>query len=105
MPIKNRATTKKAATVDEFIAQGEKGTDAPPPAAPAAPELPDSERWEQRADLAKDTGSYTLRYNVSQEQLLNYAAKVERRSKSQILAEILWPALEERYGDKVPMDS
>lgn len=104
MAIKTRARDAKPSPseVDAFINQAE-GT--PASRQHPAPPAPDStlEAWEARAATAKNTESQPLRHNVSQARLLAYAARVERRPKSQIIAELIWRGLEERHGDKVPL--
>lgn len=114
MAVKSRPRTKKAEGKqwDEFVDQG--GTAAPdtspssassaasaPAAKPAAAEQPE---WVQRAQSAKKTEGQPFRYNRSQQQLLERAKQVEGRDYSKILADIVWPALEEKYGSEVPID-
>lgn len=119
MAVKNRNRTNKAEGKqwDDFVDQGgtaaqdtSSRTPEPAPAAPAkgekaatpAPELPG---WVQRAQSAKKTEAQPFRYNRSQQQLLERAKQVEGRDYSKILADIVWPALEEKYGADVPVES
>lgn len=57
--------------------------------------------------IARDEGIkftiYTFRGTEQQKELIKYAAKREKTSMQQILAEIL-DILEERYGKEVPLD-
>jgi hypothetical protein len=57
--------------------------------------------------IARDEGIkftiYTFRGTEQQKELIKYAAKREKKSMQQILAEIL-DILEERYGKEVPLD-
>lgn len=57
--------------------------------------------------IARDEGIkftiYTFRGTEQQRELIKYAAKREKKSMQQILAEIL-DILEERYGKEVPLD-
>ena len=46
---------------------------------------------------------YTLRGTEQQKELVKYAAKREKKSMQQILAE-MFDILEERYGAEVPLD-
>lgn len=58
--------------------------------------------WVQRAETEKKTEGQPLRYNRAQARLLAHAKAVEGRDYSKILADLIWPALEERYGKDVP---
>lgn len=60
--------------------------------------------WVRRANAAKKTEAQPFRYNVRQNELLAYAKQVEGRDYSKILADLVWPALEEKYGAEVPFD-
>jgi hypothetical protein len=57
--------------------------------------------------IARDEGIkftiYTLRGTEQQKELVEYAAKREKKSMQQILAE-MFDILEERYGEEVPLD-
>lgn len=110
-PIKKR--TRNTQKADDFIAAG--GTlpdEDPAPTASASSRVrggassgrrDGGEVWRERAGTAKQTESQLLRYNVSQRALLERAKVVEGRPYSMILAELVWPVLEERYGGEVPL--
>lgn len=119
MAIKTRDRDRsRAAKSDEFEAFVEQGgtvpSDAPSPAkkpaqskkaprrpAPAGDE--EQEAWVARKASAKQTEAYPFRFNTSQQRLLERAKAVEGRDYSKILAELVWPVLEERYGKDVPL--
>lgn len=103
-------TTAKTQTAEfeDFVAKGGTVADTAPTrssrarkAPAAAPEAP---AWQQRASSAKKTEAQPFRYNRAQQRLLEHAKQVEGRDYSKILAEIVWPALEEKYGAEVPLD-
>lgn len=64
----------------------------------------DAPAWVQRAQTDKKTESQPLRYNRSQARLLTHAKEVEGRDYSKILADLIWPQLEEKYGKDVPLE-
>lgn len=107
---RNRKPKTDTAEFEDFVAQG--GTVADD--APAAPKkrqapakrssAPTAPPWVERADTAKKTEAQPFRYNKDQQRLLEHAKQVEGRDYSKILADIVWPALEEKYGAEVPFD-
>lgn len=68
------------------------------------PKSSSKNQWQERAASAKKTEAQPFRYNQAQKRLLDYAKEVEGRDYSKILAEIVWPVLEERYGQDVPIE-
>lgn len=114
MALKKRTGTKKveSADFDAFVSQGSTDVGEPaatPPTAPkkpraASPSAATAPAWVQRAETAKKTESQPFRYNEAQHQLLKRAKQLENRDYSKILADIVWPALEEKYGAEVPLD-
>lgn len=58
----------------------------------------ETEGWLERAQSGKRTESLPFRFNPSQQLILRYAAEDQGRSMSSIIAELVWPALEARYG-------
>lgn len=110
---RNRANRTKSEEFEKFVAEG--GTVAPPPTeepepspAPAAKKPAKSVKstkpmWMQREETAKKTEAQLFRYNRSQQRLLEHAKAVEGRDYSKILASLVWPALEEKYGKDVPL--
>ena len=44
-----------------------------------------------------------FRYNGSQRELLDYAVAMEDVTKQELIERLVWPILEERYGDAVPI--
>lgn len=108
---KNRSRKPKTETpeFEEFVAQGGTVPEAPP--APKKPQTPtkrasnpSAPAWVERAETAKKTEAQPFRYNKDQQRLLEHAKQVEGRDYSKILADIVWPALEEKYGAEVPFD-
>ena len=121
---RERKTPPDLAELDEFISAGgtlqeetspAATTPAPTPASASPSREPQPSRaraaskpkdvpgWVQRAQTEKKTEGQPLRYNRSQAKLLAHAKEVEGRDYSKILADLIWPALEERYGKDVPL--
>lgn len=106
---RNRKPKTETAEFDDFVAQG--GTvadDAPAPkkrqAAAKRASTPTAPAWVERAETAKKTEAQPFRYNMDQQRLLEHAKQAEGRDYSKILADLVWPALEEKYGAEVPFD-
>lgn len=71
------------------------------PAAPAArPNLPPHR---QRAKTGIKGPGMNFRYNASQRTLLDYAVAMEDMTKQELIESLVWPILEDRYGDSVPI--
>src|SRR5699024_2844138 len=96
---------------EDFVAKGDTARDEPSsPAAPVRRQAAstasavgsDAPTWMQRAATAKKTEAQPFRYNRDQQRLLEHAKQVEGRDYSKILADIVWPALEAKYGGEVP---
>lgn len=67
----------------------------------ARPDLP---RHRQRAKTGTKGPGTSFRYNKSQGRLLDYAVEMEDMKKQEFLESLVWPFLEEKYGDQVPLD-
>ena len=66
----------------------------------AGPDLP---RHRQRAKTGTKGPGTSFRYNKSQGRLLDYAVEMEDMKKQELLESLVWPILEEKYGDQVPL--
>ena len=53
----------------------------------------------------KNFNLYALRGTTQQQQLIQYAAKEEGRSIQNLLASLIFPVLEEKYGQDLPLDN
>lgn len=69
-------------------------------APPARPDLP---AHRQRAKTGIKGPGMNFRYNKSQRQLLDYAVAMEDMTKQELIEQLVWPLLEERYGDAIPI--
>lgn len=63
-------------------------------------------QYRRRRNAQKYTGSYPLRTNDHQEALVQYArtANGGQLTKAQVYEELIWPVLEEKYGEHVPFE-
>lgn len=111
MALNKRARKPKTETpeFDDFVNQGGTVAEAAPTPGKTKAERGKSTdsavpAWRRRAATAKKTESQPFRYNEDQHRLLQYAKQVDGRDYSKILAEIVWPALEKKYGSEVPFD-
>lgn len=66
----------------------------------ARPDLP---AHRNRAKTGIKGPGMNFRYNASQRQLLDYAVAMEDMTKQELIEQLVWPILEERYGDAVPI--
>lgn len=66
----------------------------------ARPDLPAHRR---RAKTGIKGPGMNFRYNASQRQLLDYAVAMEDMTKQELIEQLVWPLLEERYGDAIPI--
>lgn len=71
-----------------------------PPAPLARPDLP---AHRLRAKTGIKGPGMNFRYNSSQRQLLDYAVAMEDMTKQELIEQLVWPLLEERYGEAVPI--
>lgn len=53
----------------------------------------------------KNSNLYALRGTAQQQQLIQYAAEEEGRSIQNLLASLVFPVLEEKYGRDLPLDT
>jgi len=112
MTVKNRQRKQKpqGAAFDAFVDGGEAAPEPPTApatgrqAAPRGSQDQEAPAWVQRANAEKKTEAQPLRYNRQQARLLAHAKAVEGRDFSKILADLIWPMLEEKYGKEVPLD-
>ena len=94
------------AKVEQFAASA---TEAEAPAALDAPQVrrpaarPDLPAHRQRAKTGIKGPGMNFRYNGSQRELLDYAVAMEDMTKQELIEQLVWPILEERYGDAVPI--
>lgn len=93
--------------VEQFAgAAAENPTPAPEQSTPAEVTLarPDLPMHRQRAKTGTKGPGTSFRYNKSQGRLLDYAVEMEDMKKQELLESLVWPILEEKYGDQVPLD-
>lgn len=82
--------------IERFAAAAERsGSNTPDQGPPLKP-------WKRRARNGAKVKGYNFRFNNIQHALLNYAAKAEDTSQQKLIEELVWPVLEERYGQNVP---
>lgn len=104
--ISRRNTTRDIdpKAVEEFAAAAAENT-PPTPEEPTIPTArPDLPRHRQRAKTGTKGPGTSFRYNKSQGRLLDYAVEMEDMKKQELLESLIWPILEEKYGDQVPLD-
>lgn len=53
----------------------------------------------------KKSNLYAIRGTTQQQQLIQYAAEEEGRSIQNLLASLIFPVLEEKYGRDLPLDN
>lgn len=83
--------------IERFAAAAERsGSDIPVQGPPLKP-------WKRRARSGAKVKGYNFRFNKIQHALLNYAAEAEDTSQQKLIEELVWPVLEERYGQNVPI--
>lgn len=101
---RNTARDVDPKAVEEFAAAAAENTVAAPEAATAPAARPDLPRHRQRAKTGTKGPGTSFRYNKSQGRLLDYAVEMEDMKKQELLESLIWPILEEKYGDQVPLD-
>ena len=83
--------------IERFAAAAERsGSVTPEQGPPLKP-------WKRRARVGAKVKGYNFRFNNTQHALLNYAAEAEDTSQQKLIEELVWPVLEERYGQNVPL--
>lgn len=104
--ISRRNTTRDIdpQAVEEFAAAAAENTPPTPEEPPAPTARPDLPRHRQRAKTGTKGPGTSFRYNKSQGRLLDYAVELEDMKKQELLESLIWPILEEKYGDQVPLD-
>lgn len=68
-----------------------------------APTAPATVSWKERAK-ARKVDAYNFRFNEAQRQLFDYAQEETGKSYQRLLEELVWPKLEEEFGDQVPLN-
>jgi hypothetical protein len=99
--VKQRSTSQQEQAAEKFAARAEQpgssARETGPAQQPKAGQ--DSPAWKRRNKEPKTSGA-NIRVSKSQLELLRRAAEVEDTSQQKLIENILWPVLEERYGDK-----
>jgi hypothetical protein len=99
--VRQRSTPQQERAAEEFAARAEQsdppGREATPARQSAAGQ--DLPAWKRRNKEPKTSGA-NIRVSKSQLELLRRAAEAEEISQQKLIENILWPVLEERYGDK-----
>jgi hypothetical protein len=99
--VRQRSTPQQERAAEEFAAKAEQPD-------PSMSETRSSRRpqpgqdlpaWKRRNKEPKTSGA-NIRVSKSQLELLRRAAEFEEISQQKLIENILWPVLEERYGDK-----
>ncbi|WGP08107.1 hypothetical protein [Brevibacterium oceani] len=105
--ISRRNTTREMdpKAVEEFAAAAAENTVATPEEPLVSTARPDLPRHRLRAKTGTKGPGTSFRYNKSQGRLLDYAVEMEDMKKQELLESLIWPILEEKYGDQVPLDS
>lgn len=99
--VRQRTTAQQERAAEEFAAKAEQpevseSEDRPSRQAQPNQNLP---AWKRRNKEPKTSGA-NIRVSKSQLELLRRAAETEEISQQKLIENILWPVLEERYGDK-----
>lgn len=68
-----------------------------------APTAPATVSWKDRAK-ARKIDAYNFRFNDAQRQLLDCAKEETGKSYQRLIEELVWPKLEEEFGDQVPLN-
>lgn len=67
-----------------------------------APTAPATISWKDRAK-ARKIDAYNFRFNEAQRRLLDHAKEETGKSFQRLIEELVWPALEEQFGEQVPL--
>ena len=99
--VRQRSTPQQEQAAEEFAAKAEQPDSSargvhPAQQSRASQDLP---AWKRRNKEPKTSGA-NIRISKSQLELLRRAAEAEDISQQKLIENILWPVLEERYGDK-----
>jgi predicted DNA binding CopG/RHH family protein len=99
--VRQRSTPQQEQAAEEFAAKAEQPDSSeyeihPVQQSAAGQGLP---AWKRRNKEPKTSGA-NIRVSRSQLELLRRAAEAEEISQQKLIENILWPVLEERYGDK-----
>lgn len=68
-----------------------------------APTAPATTSWKDRGK-ARKIDAYNFRFNDAQRRLLDHAKEETGKSYQRLIEELVWPALEEQFGEQVPLD-
>lgn len=94
-------------SVDEFIDAAEKPTNeevlSPGEMKTYSEPTNTKERVRARAKTSRKVGVYTIQATRSQKALMDYAAQELDISKAKLLERYFFTALEEKFGDEVPL--
>lgn len=99
--VRQRSTPQQEQAAEEFAARAEQ----PDPSereidsAQQSKAGQDVPAWKRRNREPKTSGA-NIRVSKSQLELLRRAAETEEISQQKLIESILWPVLEERYGDR-----
>lgn len=96
--VRARSTPQQEQAAEAFAAKAEQPAPSIQPARPAEPRS-DMPAWKRRNKEPKTSGT-NIRVSPSQLELLRRAAEIEETSQQKLIESILWPILEERYGDQ-----
>lgn len=110
-PRKRRNPDLRSEAVSKYAAAAAEADSPPSVGTPeqAVPEVrvpaarPDLPAHRQRAKTGIKGPGMNFRYNASQRNLLDYAVEMEDMTKQELIEQLVWPILEERYGDEVPI--
>ncbi|MHA7146549.1 hypothetical protein ACX80U_17710 [Arthrobacter sp. TmT3-37] len=99
--VRQRSTPQQERAAEEFAAKAEQPN--PPEREARSARQPEAGQdlpaWKRRNKEPKTSGA-NIRVSKSQLELLRRAAEIEEISQQKLIESILWPVLEERYGDK-----
>ena len=98
MKIRQRSTPEQEQAAEEFAAKAEQ-PDPPVRSGQQSEVRQDLPAWKRRNKEPKTSGA-NIRVSKSQLELLRKAAEIEEVSQQRLIENILWPVLEERYGDR-----
>jgi disulfide oxidoreductase YuzD len=69
-----------------------------------APTAPATVSWKERAKSRK-IDAYNFRFNDAQRRLLDHAKEETGKSYQRLIEELVWPVLEEQFGDQVRVEN
>ncbi|MBG6185466.1 putative DNA binding CopG/RHH family protein [Arthrobacter sp. CAN_A214] len=96
--VRARSTPQQEKAAEEFAAKAEQ-PDPPVQQTRSAKPRSDMPAWKRRNKEPKTSGA-NIRVSPSQLELIRRAAEIEETSQQKLIESILWPIMEERYGDQ-----